>query len=778
MANQTKRLTQDDLRVLIDNEVRQSYGYGDGKLEQLRYKNLYYFLAEPKEDLAPPEIDGRSRVVDTTVRNTVLGMEGPLLKTFYGSDNVFEFEETKSGDEPLAKTISAYINHIYRNKNPGYTITATWIREALLMKKGIVKVWWDESDIETREEYNGQTDVQLAILLDDEEIEVIDQKSYPDEEAKQELEKAAKQLAQQMQQVAQAAQQEAAQGQPGPATQQLQQLQQQAQQMDATPEPLLYDVAVKRVKTGGRLCIENVPPEEFLISKRAKCIADSPFTAHRVQRTVAQLRAAGYKLGDNVQSDDSGAQYSIERIERLEFISDDTMQDDEGIDIDPSQELVWIVESYLQVDMDGDGIPEWRKVVKSGTQILDDQECDGPPFVALGAINMPHQFFDLCPADLALESQKIKTSLKRAQLDNINLQVNGRNFAVEGQVNLDDLLNTRPGGVVRVKNPQAVGRLDQGIGDVAGSMQLMEMFEAETEEATGWTRQTQGGNGMQLQQTATQSNIITNRADSRIESISRYMAETGFKELGEMIFKLVTQYQKKAEMVKLNGEWVNVDPREWTNQFNLTVNVGLGTGNKDQLVSHLNMLGAMQMNGLQIGVAKPENIYKTGMKLANALGFRNGDDFFSDPRKTPPAPPPVDPNVAKIQAQQQQHQAEMQMKAQQAEADRAAMLQTKQMEAQVQMEVDRNRQTLEAEQQRLKAENEMALETQREQNRMQESAAKIQLERDKLAIEQYRIDKQQETAIVTAQIAAQQQNDSALVAAEAAANEGVANGNA
>lgn len=757
----TRKIDEHALVALIDDELRQSFGYGDGVLEQQRRRNEYFFNAEAKEELAPPEIDGRSRVVDTTVRNTVLGMQAPLMKIFYGGDNIFEFEETQQEDAPKAKMISAYVNHIFRKSNPGYLIAATWIREALLLKKGIVMCWWDAAEVESREEYNGMTDVQLAMLMDDPEIEVTEATPREDEEAGRQKAKAIEQAGAQLQQMA------ATPAESPQAWQQLKQAQQQFAAMQAQPVPVLYDVTCKRVKTGGRLRIENVPPEEFRISRKAKSINDTPFVGREFSRRVFELEAAGYDVPDDLPS--GGRPESMERTQRERFNDELGLRDDSS-HVDPSQREVWVSESYLQVDFDNDGIPEWRKVVKVGDVVLANEEFDEPPFVALGAIPMPHQFFDLCPADLAVEPQKIKTSLKRAQLDNMYLQVNGRSWAVTGQVNLDDLLRSTPGGVVRVQQPGAVGRLDQGIGDMAGAMQLTQFFDLEAEEATGWSKQSQGGNGMALQQTATAANIITNRADMRVEDIARYMAETGWTELGNKILRLVTRYQNKPEMIKVAGEWVNVDPREWTNNFDLTVNVGLGTGNKDQLIQHLMMMGQLQMQGAQFGITRPENLFASGMKIANALGFKDGATFFTDPTKNPPPQQP-NPEAAKAQAQQQMHQAEMQMKAQQAEADRQATLAIEQMKAQMQMQVDQNRQQLEADQQRMRMENEMQLEVLREENRMKEAAEKLAFEREKLMLEKYRIDEGNAAEVVKAQISAQQAGDAALLAAEQTANE-------
>lgn len=775
-----KGLTDDQLKVLTDTEMRQATGYWGGKLEEMRRKSEYYFLGLPKGDLSPPEVEGRSSVVDTTVRNTVLGMEAPLLKTFYGTENVVEFQETVEGDADKAKQATDYVNYILRKKNPGYKIVSTWIRDALLQKAGFVKVWWDNSIVETREEYRGQTDVQLAILLDDDEIEPIEQKTYPDEDEVKQRAQALQQMEQQLAQMQQAAAQEQAQGQSGPASQQFMQAQAMYEQFKAQPAPMLYDVTVKRKKSGGRVCIENVPPEEFLISKKAKSIKDTPFCAHRVKRTIGDLKSMGYKSVDQLTSDDSSSEMNPEHVERVSFDDDAPYMNLTGESIDPSQRIVWITECYLRADVDGDGIAEWRKVVRSGNEILENTECDGPPFVELIPIPLPHRFFGLCPADLAMEPQRINTSLLRAQLDNVYLQTNGRYFAVEGQVNLDDLLTSRPGGIVRVKSRDSVGRLDQGVADSGHAMELMQWFQEFTEESTGWTRQSQGGNGMPLDATATQVNVQTNRADSRVEIITRQFAETGFTDLANMILKLVCQYQDKAVTIKLGNKWQNIDPREWTNGFDLSINVGLGTGNKDQQVQHLTVLINLIKECLQIGVAVPENLYHAAVKLAEALGFKNADMFFTDPDgppdpNAPPKPPPApDPKIvaAQMQAQAQQQIAQgAQTLEHQKHIDQMQAAERKsQLDAQLAITQQQAQQAQAEAQSRVEAERDI-------QKFQMELAMKERLEEKRIASEEWRAKLQSDTAIAVAQLGAKQAAGEALMAAQTNADQELANGN-
>lgn len=765
------KMTDDQLRALTDAEMQDASaeaGYG-GLLAAARAKAEYYFQGIPKGELAPPEVEGRSSVVDTTVANTVLGMHGPLMKIFCGTDNVVEFTETQPDDEQKAKQATEYLNYLLRKKNPGYMIIYAWIMDALKSKVGFIKVWWDDAPSETVEEYRGQTDVQLTILLEDDEIEVTGQRAYPDEDAEKQKAKAIEQAGQQLQQMAQQLQQQAASN-PQAAQQGAQQFQQAQQQfvaMQEQPVPMLYDITVKRTREGGRLCIENIPPDEMFVSRACKDIDDNTFKGHRVRRTVGYLKERGYDVEDINFDEPSQTAESAER-DRYGL---QAMLTAPGEAQDPDARQVWLEECYVHGNLDGDG-PALFKVMRAGGQILDREKVDANPFVDLASLPLPHQFFGWCPADLAMPHQKTKTSLKRSVLDNLYLQVNGRYWAVPDQVNIDDLLNSRPGGIVRVKSPQAVGRLDQGVGDIASAMAMMESAERDAEEATGYTRQSQGG-GMQVAQTATQSNIVTNRADERLELVARTMAETGFSRLFQKMLRLVTQFQNKAEQVKLSGGWADVDPREWTNQFDMTPSVGLGTGNKDQLVQHLMALKQSQVTALQVGYATPANLFAADKKLTEALGFRDAERFFTDPAQMPQKQPQQDPAMVKAQMDAQSRKDQLEFEREKAQMTLQAEMQKAEMLAQQQMEVDRNRQELEAQQQTVRIQLEAEQAERDAQRRHDEQMAKIEFEREKLAFEQWKVNLQHDADIVRAQISARAQSES-LAAAEAQSNQDMA----
>jgi hypothetical protein len=617
-------MTDDELKAITDQEIKQSLGYGSGEISDQRMRALDYYMAKPIRDLAPPAIDGRSSVVSTDVLDTVEWMLPSLLKMFVGTDKTVEFEAKSEEYEEQARCATAYINdYVLRVQNNAFTIFHTWFKDALLSKVGVLKLWWDTIDEEAREDYNGLDEIELAMLLSDTSVEPIENSTFIDNET----------------------------------------------------GAMLYNVAVKRKKTKGFTRIENVPPEEFLISRRAKNIEDADFVAHRFERTIGELKSAGYKNVDELSSDELDGAYQQERVERRTFYDDMPYADggNRSDTSDKSSRVVWVTECYMKVDVDGDGIPEWRKITRCGNSLLDNIECDGNPFVTITPIPMPHQFFGLSVADLAMESQRTKTSLMRAMIDNLYLSVNGRSWALEGQVNMDDLLTSRPGGIVRVKTPNAVGALQSGNGDMAGATNLLEIVEQAKENRTGFTRASQGTNPDALNQTATGMNIITNRADMRIELIARNFAETGVRNLFLKILELVSKYQDNVERIKSShGRWVDIDPREWKNQFHLSVSVGLGTGNKDQIEQKLNTLGLIMKGTSEYGITGPQEFYNGAVKMAEVLGFANPEKFFKNPaeqQEQPQQQPPPDPTTMQIQAAIQINERTMQLKEREAIAN-------------------------------------------------------------------------------------------------------------
>lgn len=756
MAQKPQKMTEDQLKALVDMEVQQSMGYV-GRLSEQRRSALEYYLNRPSGKLAPPEVDGRSAVVSPDVANAIEWAMPSLMRIFTSGEDIARFNARKPQDEGKAQQATEYCNWLLWSQNEGYRIVYWWLKDALLSKNGYVKVYTEEKKEVTREEYEDQTIDQVHVIMqpngDDETVELIEKSEEPDEAFLAQLPQMqaqfqqAQQQYQQAQQQAMQAQQAAKQGDQHAQQmlpqmqQQLQQMEQQLAQMQQTMSnvPMQYDITIKRIRTTPKTIVENVPPEEILVSRRAKTIEDTPFIAHRTRKRIGELVALGYDLDTclTLTDDNNWAQYNSEAIMRRVYDDEAATQYEDGGNNDPMGRYVWLIDAYVQVDYDGDGVLEWRRILKAGATILENEVKDGHPFADLSPILMPHRHFGLSLADISMDFQTIKTQLLRQYLDALYIGNTPRYEVVEGQVNLDDMLTSRVGGLVRVKAPGMISPLVTQ--DISQSAQAgLEYFSQMTDERTGITKYNQGLDSNTLNQTATGIDLIQQSAMQRLELMARTMAETGFRRLFKLLLKESIQYQNREQVVKLTGKWVTIDPREWRNGFDLTIDVGLGTGNREaqakQLMNILTLQGQLQA----LGVATPQNIYYTASKIPQALGHKDADQFFTDPAKGQ-APQQPNPEMVKgqvaMQIQQAKGQMDMQMKqmelqhSQQLEA--AKMQQAAQLEQakmQYQMQVDQAAREHEAQLEQFKAKMQGQVDANRQAMEAQQQALKLQQE--------------------------------------------------
>ena len=607
-------------------------GAPDSEIGAYRLRNLRAYNAEPVGEFAGPEIEDRSRIVATDARDTVNWMMPGLMKTFLGTDNAVEFTATRQDKEDEAKLITEYINHVFRTKNPGFSIAHQWFMDALREKVGFLKAWWEHKNEDSREDYDALTEDQVAMLNADPNVEMID---------------APEMVTQQMV--------------PGP---------------DGQPAPMrLYRVSIKRTERRGRLCIVPCSPEEVRISRRARYSEPVDCIAHVFQKPAYELRDMGYDL-EGAAGGMQSVDLSEERLARTPVRLDET--DRASSD---EMQLHECAELYLRHDFDGDGVTEWRKVLLIDEQMYLNEKVDDHPFVWICPVPMPHTFFGECPVDYAIAPQKLHTQMIRAQVDNINLSVNTRNGVIEGQVNLEDALDSTPGGVVRMKTKDAIFPLVQP--DMTqGAARMIEYADEWKENTTGFTRYSQGTDADSLNKTATGVSIITQKADMRMELISRHFAE-GFKDLFRKMLKLIIENQDVAEMVKVGGAWVNIDPSQWTDQHEININVGLGTGDRQGQLQKAQMLIQNIMSLMPTGVVTLENLQNAEREFLKALDMPQPERYFQA-GQLQPQPPAPNPDQIKAQQAQQAQQQDLQHAAMMAHAEHDA----KQMDAERQERIE------------------------------------------------------------------------------------------
>ena len=277
--------------------------------------------------------------------------------------------------------------------------------------------------------------------------------------------------------------------------------------------------------------------------------------------------------------------------------------------------------------------------------------------------------------DEVKEIQDIKQSLIRSVLDNLYLSNNGR-FAVDpSRVSLDDFLVSRPGGLVRTEGDPAgaIMPLFQPF-NPAPAMQMAEYMDVQRELRTGIPRVQQGQlDPLSQNKTATGISQVFAAGQQRIELIARYFAE-GVKELCAVVHQLLSKHSKKPLVLAIQQQFVAVDPRQWARRTDLSISVGLGSGNRFEQTQFLQQILALMFGPAgPMGLTDPSKVYNALAKLTSAVGFKNPEEFWNNPANSgPPQPPPPDPKLVEVQQRGQIEQAKLQLDAQSTQAQMSA----------------------------------------------------------------------------------------------------------
>ena len=683
------------LKSVIGREIRQAVDWLNGEIGTDREQALDFYYGEPFGD----ETEGRSAVISTDVQDTIESIMPSMMEIFGGSDEVCSFDPVGQEDEGVAGQATAYVNYVWHSDNDGWSVIHDWIKDALLQKNGVIKIHWDDTPEYKKETMVDINSLRMQELANDDDIEIleVEEKPVPEDLAM------------------------------------------------FAPDGILYDVTVKRLVGNGRVRVEGLPPEEFLISRRTAKLDDARFLAHKVKKTRSDLLEMGFSK-ETIQAIPAGddEEYSEERQAR--FADEEYLEGNDSLDW--AAQEVWLYDCYMRVDSDGDGILEMRNILVAGPghEVLSNEEVDEHPFCSLTPIKMPHKFFGRSIADLTIDVQRVKSAIQRQVLDNMYMTNNGRH-GITNKVDLDDYLTNRPGGAVRIDSdaPDAGGHISPIVTQPLGpqALPLVEYWDSIRETRTGVTRYNQGMDAQALNKTASGINQILNQAAKRQLLIARTFAELGFRPAMRKTLKLLVNHQDRERVIRLRGEWKPMDPRSWNADMDVTINVGLGHGTKEsQQVADQMMLQLMEkVIGLQQGVqgpfVKPDNVYAVLKRVAVNNGYPDPDVVWSDPSDPKNQPPPQQPNPllqleqAKIELEKHKSQGDLQIRA--AESENRMKIEQMKAAAQLQMK------SAEMEQDRAKFEAERSIdaaESQADRVLAQEKLmAEIAASREKLAAE-------------------------------------------
>ena len=502
------------------------------------------------------EEEGRSQIVMSEVRDVVQAMMPSLMRVFMSTQNAVEYCPRRADTVGQAEQATDYINYIFYVENDGAMVLHDVLKDALVRKTGIAKWFVEEKKVVTQEFYSGLSEGQVALLTEDDTLEIDEESLDVDTETD-----------------------------------------------ETGAEQPVYELTAKRTTTEKVFRVEAIPPEEVIIARNTRSVPKADFVSHRSSKLVSDLVAEGYDLDEILEH---GSPEPVMELNQEAFARNPALRTRQHTDsnkADPSMLRVPYYESWIRMDSDGDGVAELHRICSIGPDgyVLKDADeiVTEIPLAFFCPDPEPHTAIGYSIADQTKDLQRIKSNIVRGTLDSLAQSIFPRTGVVEGQANMDDVMNTEIGGVIRMRTPGAVVPFATPF--VGGqALPVLAYLDDVRAQRTGISRATQGLDADVLQSTTKAAVTATvEAAQGRLEMVARLLAEGGMRQLFRGLLRLVVANQDKAKTIRLRGKWVDVDPRGWDAEMDVSINVGVGSGDTDRRIATLTGILAKQQEALQ-----------------------------------------------------------------------------------------------------------------------------------------------------------------------------------
>lgn len=568
-------LSDSQIGAIVKNELDAALSY-EGEIAKKRSKLMDYYNTQPYGD----EVDGQSSVVTSDVSDVIEWMLPSLLRTFTQGKIIGQFDPLTADDEDEAQEKTFLSNHCFTVENDGVLTLHSMFKDALLQYTGTVKVYWDDTEDTVTTKYSGMSEIEYQSLLMKDNVTIDNMET------------------------------------------------------EETPLGTVYSCeGVEIVKSGG-VKYDNIPPEEFLICKSARDFEDPTFIGHRSPKTRSQLIEMGFDK-DTVNTLPADEYYEHSEQKNARYHDYDNWQDINASRHTPN-DIVYLGEYYMRVDVDEDGIAELWQILYAGDKVLSKEKVEDHPFCVVVPIPIPHRAIGSCPAEQAADIQFRKSTLVRQMLNNV-YQGNYPRILHSNSVELDDLLTPRAGGLVGV---------DTDVADVGGHAQAfvvptmiepilraIEYTDTEREVRTGITRYSQGLDAESLNKTATGFLGIRDASQQRLDLIARLFADSGVRDIFKKTVDLLGRYQDDVKTIRVMGKPLEIDPRQWSQNANCRIDVGIGSGDRQEKIMNLNaiLMRQLEFKDRNLVLTDQTKMYNTLEKLITEVGLKDVDQYFNNP---------------------------------------------------------------------------------------------------------------------------------------------------
>ena len=664
-------MDDDELLAILKAEEYDASSYYTSELARDQADAMDRYYGAPYGN----EIKGRSSITTHDIEDTINWMLPDLMRVFMSADDLITVVPNSAEDEDNCDPAAQYLQHILFSDNQGATIIHDFAFDGLLQRIGVLSVMWEDPEPLPVAIMENVPAAQLERIMANPEYEILEQEQVEGDEDDEPVQQPS--------------------GQPGqPAMGQA--------LVPAGPTPLQpqampsFNLKVQKTPKIGRVKIDNVPPEELALSRRARAFPSrqrgtsksADYCRRKQERYLADVmkefpdsKAELEMTGsDNVaRQDDQDTDQRV--LARFQNESISVGQDSAN---HAKRKKVDFYTEYLWIDFDGDGTVELRRIMRVGDTILENVAVDDCEFKTWSPIRVAHKAIGRSVADTIIDLQRIRTTIMRLLLDSLSQSLVPRtavNTDMIDEEGIDDLLDADIGGVVRVRGDVRSALSPLVAPDVsAPAMTALEYIDQNAEQRSGVSRHAQGIAPDAITKTAAGIDMLQSAAGERIELVARWLG-LALEDVLARCLQLVIAHQDGARWVKINGQPMDIDPTSWSDDMAVKIHVGMGGASRQTQLANLSAIAMKQEQAiLQAGPQNPVcsvvHLVHTYSRMTEIMGFKDASKFWNDKQQTEQmvqqasqSPPPPDPKMAEVQMKGQIAQADLQQKAQNNQAE-------------------------------------------------------------------------------------------------------------
>ncbi len=597
------KMKNEEIRGILAQELAMAQGGDFDELETHREEALQYFKGDARGD----EISGRSSIQSLDVSDMVEAILSEMLPSFT-KETLISFEPSSEEDEEQADLESKFVQHMVE-RSGGYINISEAVKDALMMRNGILKVWVEEKRKVKRIKLESSTVEEFAAVTQPEDNVQIDINSFDEDEF-----------------------------------------------------GLISATVVKTIQMR-ELRVDAVPPENFLYSGEHDSILLDGIRAVNERWILTRTELKEMYPDKSALIDDLPALETT--LDGASHRRKETNVGQELSAIDSTMAAIETWDTYILIDADGDGIAELQRIhwVDHEDGILMMEDAEWVPYASGSPFIWPHRFTGQSMHDKLKPVQDAKTFTLRQMLDNVNQANNTRWILNPNSVDVESFLNSRPGGVAFARDPNAAVPIQHNpiVGESVAVLDYLDKVRTERGGASldmlnpsfQLAAKSVGDQGLDQQMTA---------KEKLVGMITRNLAETILKGMYMLVHKTLREYLPGQLTAKLNGNWAETDPSQWPERKHVMVNIGMTAGERREKAQALSILAQSQMAALQLGMddelVTKANLYNTQIDWSRTTGLDFPEQYWTDPNSQEAQQ--AAQQKAQLQAQQQSSQEKLQ----------------------------------------------------------------------------------------------------------------------